>query len=546
MNEQYFTELNGYLVKDGKAVHFYDTVASMKSDTKLKSGMYVKTKGYYSANDGGSAEYIVRELAQNETTDNGYTHLLNNGLVAELLINDNQINVKQFGAKGNDTDADDTYFNTAISYARTNNLILYVPIGTYKLENQIDLRSLNLNIEGILDNDESIIIGGDARELGNYDIKIYKTNDITVKGLKNSSVKIIKSDNVVLTADNNVNTDYSIAYNIINIVDCKSITLTGSNSGWINENVFNIKRLRGNLTITGDGSYYHNNNVFEDVCIEGSEKVIQIDYGHNNYITYRGEQNPQVVLPSNNHQTFGNIIQPTYAVSANNFIRSSFFNPSDKYNVTSPKYLPTYQINNLLNLNTSNFLNTNANIFLQEDGKLHGDWAYIFETGDIPLNEVFTILVNCDVSSQRIYVTFKDINGDKIEGDILSSSLNYDTTNKQYKTDNNVAGAIMTFVPSTDVKTVNIQVRTGGNTSFSSLKVELISRFTSLLKVENIRNTQKEMSTTPSLTADSVWSQGDFVKNLAANQNNGTYGWVCVTSGTGSNSVWRKIESTSV
>ena len=54
-----FSTLNGYKVKDKKAIRYYDTVADMKADTTLKTGMHVKTKGYYSANDGGHGEYII-------------------------------------------------------------------------------------------------------------------------------------------------------------------------------------------------------------------------------------------------------------------------------------------------------------------------------------------------------------------------------------------------------------------------------------------------------------------------------------------------------
>ena len=80
-----FSTLNGYKVKDKKAIRYYDTVADMKSDTTLKSGMYVKTKGYYVSNDGGHGEYII----VNDNTlidDGGSIHTLSNGLKAKILI----------------------------------------------------------------------------------------------------------------------------------------------------------------------------------------------------------------------------------------------------------------------------------------------------------------------------------------------------------------------------------------------------------------------------------------------------------------------------
>ena len=87
--------LNGYNIKDEKAVRSYESIAQMKADTKLKEGYHVKTKGYYEASDGGDGEYIIID---DETLidDSGTIHVLNNGLRAKLIIK-NEINVKNFG-----------------------------------------------------------------------------------------------------------------------------------------------------------------------------------------------------------------------------------------------------------------------------------------------------------------------------------------------------------------------------------------------------------------------------------------------------------------
>lgn len=90
----------GKILKDqvDEKITSYDNVASMKADTKLKSGMHVKTKGYYVANDGGEAEYIIK----NSSTKIYET--LNNELVAELIIENNCINIRQLGARSQDTE----------------------------------------------------------------------------------------------------------------------------------------------------------------------------------------------------------------------------------------------------------------------------------------------------------------------------------------------------------------------------------------------------------------------------------------------------------
>lgn len=46
-----------------KNAYFYDTVADMVADTKLKADKAVITHGYWSANDGGGARYLIKDTA---------------------------------------------------------------------------------------------------------------------------------------------------------------------------------------------------------------------------------------------------------------------------------------------------------------------------------------------------------------------------------------------------------------------------------------------------------------------------------------------------
>lgn len=89
-----FSTLNGYKVKDKKAIRFYDTVDDMKNDSTLKEGMYAKTKGYYSVNDGGASEYHITGTESNSD----YQEELNNGLYATLIVT-HKVSLKQLGAK---------------------------------------------------------------------------------------------------------------------------------------------------------------------------------------------------------------------------------------------------------------------------------------------------------------------------------------------------------------------------------------------------------------------------------------------------------------
>ena len=81
--------------KLNKKPYYYNSVADMKADTKLKVGDMAITLGYYNANDGGNGEYRI--VSGNYVDNGGSYHELNNNLFAELIIKDN-VYLKQFGA----------------------------------------------------------------------------------------------------------------------------------------------------------------------------------------------------------------------------------------------------------------------------------------------------------------------------------------------------------------------------------------------------------------------------------------------------------------
>ena len=106
-----FSKLNGYDVKDKKAIRTYNNVALMKADTTLKEGQCVKTLGYYNVNDGGQAEYHIT-TTESETE---HQEVLNNNLFAELIYDNKNINLMQFGIEEND-DASELINNLISNY----------------------------------------------------------------------------------------------------------------------------------------------------------------------------------------------------------------------------------------------------------------------------------------------------------------------------------------------------------------------------------------------------------------------------------------------
>lgn len=121
-------------LKLNKKPYYYENVAAMKADNKLKTGDMAITLGYYESNDGGAGEYRI--INGNYVDDGGNYHQLNNNLFAEL-INKNTVNVKQFGAYG-DGIHDDT---NAIQTACINKEILLNPDSNFLITAPILLHS---------------------------------------------------------------------------------------------------------------------------------------------------------------------------------------------------------------------------------------------------------------------------------------------------------------------------------------------------------------------------------------------------------------------
>lgn len=109
----------------------YRNVETLRQDRTLMPGMVAHTLGYYAANDGGGAVYIVRSKTGSDTDDGGSAIVLDNGTVAELIA-DGIVNVKQFGAKGDGATDDSKSINAALTFAensKTNNSSLSFTTG---------------------------------------------------------------------------------------------------------------------------------------------------------------------------------------------------------------------------------------------------------------------------------------------------------------------------------------------------------------------------------------------------------------------------------
>lgn len=157
--------------KDSLLTEQFTNVETMKSSKKLKPGMVVETLGYYEVNDGGSAKYIIRDKQEDDVEDNGSIHFIGNSLVAEMII-DNEINVKQFGAKGDGVQDETQIIKNAIAL----NKDIFVPTGTYLVNTPIEITTnVSMFGEGKITNwgvkPSSILKSGENNTEGVFECK---------------------------------------------------------------------------------------------------------------------------------------------------------------------------------------------------------------------------------------------------------------------------------------------------------------------------------------------------------------------------------------
>lgn len=128
-------------------IRTFNSVEEMKASNTLKAGALAKTLGFYTAGDGGGADYLITDNIGEDEADEASIIALQKGLYAKLLTN-NYINIKQWGAYGNAANDDTAIFEKAINYINKNKKMLYLPIGRYKITRDLPSIYSGVNIVG--------------------------------------------------------------------------------------------------------------------------------------------------------------------------------------------------------------------------------------------------------------------------------------------------------------------------------------------------------------------------------------------------------------
>lgn len=179
----------------------FNSVADMKQATNLINGSNARTLGYYAPNDGGDALYKIRNITNDDVVDDMFIIEIGdsqNQLIAELIYGDS-VNLKQIGAKGDNTQDDTLYFQTALTKCKTVN----ITGGTYKItsncviNNKVDIIGDNTATLHFTEGNENICPDANSR-INMLNVKIESDNGI-VYHINRTGVKDTKIENCNIT-----------------------------------------------------------------------------------------------------------------------------------------------------------------------------------------------------------------------------------------------------------------------------------------------------------------------------------------------------------
>ena len=320
-----------------KKPYYFNTVADMKA-YNLSAGDMAITKGYYSSNDGGGAEYNIVASTSN------YSETLNNNLKAELIIKDT-INVKQFGAKSNDNSFNNTEI---IQYCLNNYKNIYIPDG-YFYTNSLFMKT-STNLFGNGKNSVLIPLNSSENGLINITNENVKTNikDLRLYGnnIEIDAIKITREQQTAIDSNEifeniyidlfngkgiNLASDYIRSSFIVgcNISNCESDGLYLSGTDNFIDNCLSYWN-KGNGIYIKDGS---SNKINNSKCFGNSENGLYVNGSANQISNVECQDNYKCGIY--NYQSWGNgynnIIASTNGLKENNGSDYSNINFTNSY-----------------------------------------------------------------------------------------------------------------------------------------------------------------------------------------------------------------------
>lgn len=242
-----------------RALLCFNNIQELKAADNLIDGCFVKTLGYYTANDGGEATYKIRDIVNTDVVDEALLIALNDvNLVAELIHTDT-IDIKQLGCK-----AESLFDNKNKLQIAVNNFDkVIISNGDFYISTPVTLKN-NINISGInakIYTDTPYIFSGNT------------IDNILIENLELEST--VNTDNTINMSESTPDASgYTTLSSIVDIYNSTNITI-------------NNCKVHGSFT----GLYIHsshNVNISNCNCYDSSSKIICLSQSvfnlNNNYL----------------------------------------------------------------------------------------------------------------------------------------------------------------------------------------------------------------------------------------------------------------------
>ena len=320
-------------------------VEEMKNSNNLIVGSSARTMGYYTLNDGGGSLYRIIE--NNNLANDGSYILLNNGLVAELIIEDVTISPEQFGCYGNGVNDDTENLQKCINYAIANKLNIvflkqYLVTPTLRSDNtrvcltvyrdsSDNSHMYDTNIEFYFKR-ESCIFTNDTSNctLLRFNISNVSFVNAFLKGTINKTI-LIEFSKINQLDENEIQWTCHNIFRNLKLMNCLSAIEMQGNSYYNTFDKFYIRNsAKGiNLTMTTlekqgvvSGSNVNRNEFLNGIFNDISESGIRIEYGDTNKfinVSFEGVANPIYMDDPQQHKT-DFPISPKWYTADNMFI----------------------------------------------------------------------------------------------------------------------------------------------------------------------------------------------------------------------------------
>ena len=142
-----------------KTAIIFNNVNEMQNSTNLIVGSYARTLGFYEKNDGGNAFYYIREVTNQDVINDADLIPINNtNLIAELIPENEKINIEVFGAKGDGLQDDLLPLTYATNYCAKYDKILSSSGKTYLISDNITIENCQISFNwGKIKSNQKII-----------------------------------------------------------------------------------------------------------------------------------------------------------------------------------------------------------------------------------------------------------------------------------------------------------------------------------------------------------------------------------------------------